>query len=229
MTIDTFMNQSADSTSTLLSSKMKGNNYESSLKFTSSIDNLIDNERGASPSLDSNKNSTHQLPKLLEKNFLFNDPTTKNPTTTTTFNDITNTINSASLKKALNKHRRYHSFNINIKTDQNLNQEFNDVSPFSKNQNLKHNRHSQNNHHHHNHHNHHHHQTYSKVKTSPSVINSSPKKYIKEHFERAPLLQTFFTYLSYSILHLFGLIREFMINWNIEKRQGARDTNPHVI
>ena len=53
-------------------------------------------------------------------------------------------------------------------------------------------------------------------------------KDIHSELEEAATLQVFFTYLCYTILDLFGHLREFLRNTGLEKRKGASDTNKDV-
>lgn len=46
--------------------------------------------------------------------------------------------------------------------------------------------------------------------------------------EEPPLLQAFFTYLSYTILRWFGNLRDFLRVTGVEKRKGAKDNNTSV-
>lgn len=54
------------------------------------------------------------------------------------------------------------------------------------------------------------------------------KKSGNEHLEETPLLQAFFTFLSYTILQIFGHIREFLRKIGADKRKGAVDNNTKV-
>jgi len=46
-----------------------------------------------------------------------------------------------------------------------------------------------------------------------------------EEFEETPLYAAVLTYLSYAILCLFGWLRDFLRQSNIEKKRGAVDPN----
>ena len=54
------------------------------------------------------------------------------------------------------------------------------------------------------------------------------RRRVEEPYEPTPFLQTFFTYLCYTILDLFGHLREFLRKYGFEKRQGAKDNNTDV-
>ena len=53
-------------------------------------------------------------------------------------------------------------------------------------------------------------------------------KEAQSELEEAATLQVFFTYLCYTILDLFGHLREFLRNTGLEKRKGASDINKDV-
>ena len=50
-----------------------------------------------------------------------------------------------------------------------------------------------------------------------------------EEFEETPLYAAILTYLSYAILCLFGWLRDFLRNSNIEKKRGAVDPNAALV
>jgi hypothetical protein len=50
----------------------------------------------------------------------------------------------------------------------------------------------------------------------------------KKEKEEAPLLQAFFTFLSYTIIQIFGQLRKLMIRVGLYKRKGAVDNNTKV-
>lgn len=52
--------------------------------------------------------------------------------------------------------------------------------------------------------------------------------YEDEMFEETPMLQAFFTYVCYTVLNLFGWLRDFMRKVGIERRKGAADNNTSV-
>ena len=54
------------------------------------------------------------------------------------------------------------------------------------------------------------------------------EKEIEDELEEAASLQVFFTYLCYTILDLFGHLREFLRKTGLEKRKGASDINKDV-
>jgi hypothetical protein len=59
-------------------------------------------------------------------------------------------------------------------------------------------------------------------------VRSKPRVSQKETFESIPFLQAFYTFLSYSILHIFGHLREFLRRVGLDRRQGAVDNNTNV-
>jgi len=50
-----------------------------------------------------------------------------------------------------------------------------------------------------------------------------------EEFEETPLYAAVLTYLSYAILCLFGWLRDFLRQSNIEKKRGAVDPNASLV
>jgi len=50
-----------------------------------------------------------------------------------------------------------------------------------------------------------------------------------EEFEDTPLCAAVLTYLSYAILCLFGWLRDFLRQSNIEKKRGAVDPNASLV
>ena len=50
-----------------------------------------------------------------------------------------------------------------------------------------------------------------------------------EEFEETPLYAAILTYLSYAILCLFGWLRDFLRQSNIEKKLGAVDPNASLV
>lgn len=50
-----------------------------------------------------------------------------------------------------------------------------------------------------------------------------------EEFEETPLYAAILTYLSYAILCLFGWLRDFLRQSNIEKKRGAVDPNASLV
>ena len=51
----------------------------------------------------------------------------------------------------------------------------------------------------------------------------------QEEFEETPLYAAISTYLSYAILCLFGWLRDFLRQSNIEKKRGAIDPNASLV
>ena len=51
----------------------------------------------------------------------------------------------------------------------------------------------------------------------------------EEEFEETPLYAAVLTYLSYSILCLFGWLRDFLRQSNLEKKRGAVDSNASLV
>lgn len=51
----------------------------------------------------------------------------------------------------------------------------------------------------------------------------------QEEFEETPLYAAILTYLSYAILCLFGWLRDFLRQSNIEKKRGAVDPNASLV
>lgn len=64
------------------------------------------------------------------------------------------------------------------------------------------------------------------TRTNKVATRKVPKQDI---LEDTPFLQAFFTYLSYTILHIFGHLREFLRRIGFDQRKGAVDSNPKVI
>jgi len=50
-----------------------------------------------------------------------------------------------------------------------------------------------------------------------------------EEFEETPLYAAVLTYISYAILCLFGWLRDFLRQSNIEKKRGAVDPNASLV
>jgi hypothetical protein len=50
-----------------------------------------------------------------------------------------------------------------------------------------------------------------------------------EEFEETPLYAAILTYLSYAILCLFGWLRDFLRQSNLEKKRGAVDPNASLV
>ena len=50
-----------------------------------------------------------------------------------------------------------------------------------------------------------------------------------EEFEETPLYAAVFTYISYTILCLFGWLRDFLRQTNIEKKGNAVDPNVSLV
>lgn len=50
-----------------------------------------------------------------------------------------------------------------------------------------------------------------------------------EEFEETPLYAAILTYVSYSILCLFGWLRDFLRQSKIEKKRGAIDPNSSLV
>ena len=50
-----------------------------------------------------------------------------------------------------------------------------------------------------------------------------------EEFEETPLYAAVLTYINYAILCLFGWLRDFMRQSNIEKKRGAVDPNASLV
>ena len=67
----------------------------------------------------------------------------------------------------------------------------------------------------------------NKNKTQVEITNEDDLQY--EEFEETPLYAAVLTYLSYSILCLFGWLRDFMRQSNIEKKIGAVDPNASLV
>lgn len=51
----------------------------------------------------------------------------------------------------------------------------------------------------------------------------------EEEFEETPLYAAVLTYLSYAILCLFGWLRDFLRQSNLEKKRGAMDPNASLV
>lgn len=67
----------------------------------------------------------------------------------------------------------------------------------------------------------------NKNKTQVEMVNEDDLQ--NEEFEETPLYAAVLTYLSYSILCLFGWLRDFMRQSNIEKKIGAVDPNAALV
>ena len=67
---------------------------------------------------------------------------------------------------------------------------------------------------------------HSSIHISNKHVKHTVLKHHKEKFEEAPLLLSFFTYLSYTILQIFGNIRELLRKVGLDKRKGATDNCP---
>lgn len=68
-----------------------------------------------------------------------------------------------------------------------------------------------------------------KKKSETTTTRQASRQVRVEKFEETPLLQAFFTFLSYTILQIFGHFREFLRSIGIDKRKGAIDNNSQVI
>lgn len=64
---------------------------------------------------------------------------------------------------------------------------------------------------------------------SENITNKDDENLQCEEFEETPLYAAILTYLSYAILCLFGWLRDFLRNSNIEKKRGAVDPNAALV
>lgn len=69
---------------------------------------------------------------------------------------------------------------------------------------------------------------HKKVVQATKLPNAKQSKKKEVHLEETPLLQAFFTFLSYTILQIFGHVREFLRKIGVDKRKGAVDNNNKV-
>jgi hypothetical protein len=67
----------------------------------------------------------------------------------------------------------------------------------------------------------------SQFHTETEFNNEDDLQY--EEFEETPLYAAVLTYLSYAVLCLFGWLRDFMRQSNIEKKCGAVDPNASLV
>jgi hypothetical protein len=68
-----------------------------------------------------------------------------------------------------------------------------------------------------------------KAQIKPKPTNQAISyKQKKNETEETPMLQAFYTYFSYTLLQVFGYLREFLRKLGLDKRKGAVDNNPKV-
>lgn len=66
-------------------------------------------------------------------------------------------------------------------------------------------------------------------KVNEGMTSMSNSHLQDEEFEETPLYVAVFTYLSYGILCLFGWLRDFLRQSNVEKKRGAVDPNASLV
>lgn len=67
------------------------------------------------------------------------------------------------------------------------------------------------------------------VKNNSEMSNANEDALQDVEFEETPLYAAVLTYISYAILCLFGWLRDFMRQTNIETKRGAADPNASLV